>query len=305
VSQVHTGATSRSLLKLAAVVGYVILLMASLFGPPASQAQSPVSAATTVASNLTVKPSSLDFGFQAVLPPDGQVSQKPKTITLSVANNQPQPVTIEQPLLVSDSTAPPAQFLVQPNNCGVIQPGGSCTVSILFQPNGARRRSGLLLITSNANNGGGVLRVNLTGRGKQGTLSINPRSLSFPVAEVGAPPSAGKLVTLTNKNPVPLTIHGITSSNPSVFPITDNCPNMLQPAAQCTVSVSFAADRNGPIRGFVSVVDNAAGANQVRLTGSGKGGPVPTRTATATNTATPTARPTPGLLPMRAFPATH
>jgi hypothetical protein len=302
----HTGASSRSLLRLAAVVGYVIVMMASLFGPPSSRAQSPVSAATTVASNLTVSPSVVDFGFQVVLPPDGVLgTSNPRTITLRVAKNQPQPVTIEQPLMISDSTAPPAQFVVQPNNCTIIQPGGSCAISIAFQPNGARKRTGLLLITSNASNSSGVQSVRLIGHGKQGMLSINPTSLSFPVGEVGGPASASKSVTLANRNPVQLTIHGITSSNPSVFPIVDNCPSVLMPSAQCTVSASFIADRNGAIPGRIIISDNAAGPNRVSLSGSGKGGPVPTRTATATRSPTPTAVATPATFPMRAVPMMH
>jgi hypothetical protein len=302
----HTGASSRSLLKLAAVVGYVILMMVSLVGAPSSRAQSPVSAATAVDSILTVKPAIVNFASQVVLPPDGVAGAlNPRTITLSVAKNQPQPVTIEQPLMVSDSTGAPAQFLVQPNNCMVIAPGESCQVSIVFQPNGARKRTGLLLITSNASNGGGVLGVNLVGHGKQGALSFSPRSLNFPLADVGGTATASQSVTLINKNAVQLTIHGISSSNPSVYPIIDNCPSVLMPSAQCTVSASFMPDRNGSIPGRITIADNAAGANTVRLSGRGRGGPTPTRTATPTKSATPTAMPTPGNFPMRAFPSIH
>jgi len=299
------------LLRLAVVVGYVLMMMASLFGMSTTRAQvtpsatvtpTPAGMLTPVASKLTVKPGVLSFGFEVVLPPDGTQS-KPKSIKLSVAKNQPQPVTIEQPLMVSDSSGPPAQFTVQANNCTVIQPGGSCTVQIVFQPNGMRRRNALLLITSNASNG--VQSVGLIGHGKQGSLTINPGALGFPAADVGTLPTSSKQITLTNKNPVQITIHGITSSNQSVFPITENCPTMLQPSASCTISVSFMADRNGAIGGFVNVADNAAGPHRVKLSGVGRGGPRVTRTPTPTRTPKPTATFTPGLFPMRAFPAMH
>ena len=296
-------ASSRSLLKLAAVAGYVILMMASLLGAPSLRAQS-TPAVTPVASSLTVSPLNLGFDFQVVLPPDG-VASKPKNITLSVAKNQPQPVTIEQPLMVSDSSAPPAQFIVQPNNCSVIAPGTSCTVPIVFQPNGLRKRTALLLITSNAGNDNGVLSVNLVGHGKQGTLSIKPGSLSFPVAQVAATPTSSKSVTLTNKNAVRMTISGISSSNPNVFQLTNNCPTTLQPSAQCTFSVGFMADRNGAIGGKIFISDNAAGPNRVNLSGSGRGGPTPTHTPTPTRSATPSATKVPGPFPMRALPIIH
>jgi hypothetical protein len=299
----HTGAPSRSLLKLAVIVGYAVLMMASLLGSSAPQAQSSPASSVTVASNLTVSPAILEFGFQVVLPPDGLPS-KPKNITLSVAKNQPQPVTIEQPLMVSDPAGPPAQFIIQPNNCSVIAPGTSCPVPIVFQPNGARQRKAVLLITSNANNG--VQSSGLIGHGKQGMLSINPRSLSFPVANVGALPTSSKPITLTNKNAVQLTIHGVSSSNPGVFQVTDSCPSTLQPSAKCTISASFMADRNGVINGSITIVDNAAGPNRIGLSGSGRGGPTATRTATPTRTPTPTATRSPSApFPMRAFPAIH
>ena len=280
MSRILTGATSRNLLKLAVVLGYATLMIASLVGVPSSQAQSPPSgAATAVLSNLTVSPARLDFGFRAVLPPDGQVSDKPKIVTLSVAKNQPQSVTIES-LMVSDSTLPPAQFTIQSNTCTVIAPGASCQVPMIFQPNGAARRRALLLVTSNASNG--VQSVQLVGHAKQGTLSINPTSLTFGTVKMGDPPTASKSVTLTNKNPINLTIQNVTSSNSSVFPVTSTCPSpgVLQPNAKCTVSVSLSPDRNGSLGGQITIADNATGRKTIKLSGTGRGFPTVTRTAT-------------------------
>ncbi|HLI79236.1 MAG TPA: choice-of-anchor D domain-containing protein [Candidatus Binataceae bacterium] len=305
MSRIITGVTWRGLLRIAAAIGYATLLLTSLFGFSTSRAQTatPTGTPTTVGSKLIIKPSILKFGFETVLPPDGAASA-PKSIILSVAKNQPAPVTIEQPLMVSDSNATPAEFIVQSNMCSVIAPGGSCRVPIVFQPSGTRVRSALLLITSNAANG--VQSVSLIGHGKQGTLSISPRTLSFPLGIVGALPSASKPVTLTNRNSVQLTINSISSSNSDAFPITNGCPNVLQPGASCTVSASFSAQRNGQNRGSIDVGDNAGGPDRVLLVGSGRGGPtkVPTATATATRRATPAPTPV-ASFPMRAFPVMH
>ncbi len=299
MSRFITGVSSRSLLKLAAVLGYLTLMMTSLLGSPSLRAQSSPTV-TPVTSSLTVKPANVNFGFQLVLPPDG-VASKPQDITLSVAKNQPQPVTIES-LSVSD----PTQFFIQSNSCTVIAPGSSCSVPIVFQPTGVKRRPAALMIISNAANDNGVQSVTLVGFGMQGSLAINPGSLSFPVGDViSGTPSASKSVTLSNRNPLQLTISGISSSNPDVFLLTSNCPSKLQPSAQCTLSVSFAPDRNGSIGGRINIVDNAAGPNRVGLSGSGKGSPNPTRTPTPTRSATPSPTKAPGPYPMRAYPVMH
>jgi hypothetical protein len=286
------------LLKLAVVLGYAVVLMVSLFGSPSLRAQSSPTV-TPVTSSLTARPATLKFGTQLVLPPDG-VAGSPKTLTLNVASNQPQPVTIE-----SIASSDPLQFIVQPNSCTVIAPGSSCPVSIVYKPNGLKRRNAVLMVTSNAANSGGVLSVNLTGATRQGRLTISPRSLSFPLAEIGATPSAAKSVTLTNKNAVQMTISQIASSNPDVFQLDNSCPNTLQPSAQCTFGVSFAADRNGSISGRINITDNAAGPNRVSLSGSGRGSPTVTRTATPTRSPTPSPTKNPGPYPMRAFPVMH
>ena len=298
MSRINPGVSSRSWLKLAVVLVYGLLMAMSLFGAPSLRAQSSPTV-TPVSSVLTISPATLGFGFQVVLPPDG-VASSPKNVSLSVAKNQPQPVTIES-ILSSDS-----QFIVQPNSCTTaISPGAACTVPIVFQPNGLKKRSAVLMITSNSTTNNGVQSINLVGHGMQGSLSISPGSLSFPLAMVGASPSAPKSVTLTNKNAVKLTISGISSSNPNVFQLNNECPNALQPSARCTLAVSFAADRNGSIGGRINVSDNAAGPNRVMLSGSGKGSPMATRTPTPTRSPTPSATQIPGLFPMRAFPPIH
>ncbi len=295
--------SSHGVLKLAVLAVYIIAMMAALLGPSSSGAQStPTATATAVESSLKVSPGSVDFGFRAVLPPDGEITTKPKIVTLSVAKNQPQPVTIEAPM-ISDSTPPPAQFTIESNTCSVVAPGASCQISLLFRPNGAMRRSALLLITSNASNG--VQSVQLVGHAKQGTLTINPTSLTFGTVKMGDPPTASKSVTLTNRNPINLTIQSVTSSNSSVFPMTSTCPSVLQPSAQCTVSTSFSPDRNGSLGGKISVADNASGRNFIKLSGTGRGFPTVTRTATATKTPTATPTASPGVFPMRTFPVVH
>ena len=105
---------------------------------------------------------------------------------------------------------------------------------IVFQPTGVKRRPAALMIISNAANDNGVQSVTLVGFGMQGSLAINPGSLSFPVGDViSGPASASKSVTLSNRNPLQLTISGISSSNPEVFPAHQQLP--FQATAECPV----------------------------------------------------------------------
>jgi hypothetical protein len=253
---------------------------------------------TPVASKLNVAPALLQFGAAIVLPPNG-VASGARIAILSVAKNQPAPVTIE----AIQSSDP--EFAVQPNNCATIAPGTKCGVPLVFTPTGVKGKTALLVIQSNASNPNPP-SVTLKGVGKQGRLSIKPRSLGFGTATVGAPPTSSKTATLTNNNPVPMAITGITSSNPAVFPITTTCGATLAIGAQCTVSAGFMAQRNGGIEGFVFITDNAMNSPQkIRLSGNGTGGPKPTPTAKPTSTATPTPGPTPVPFTFRAFPAMH
>ncbi|HSR58310.1 MAG TPA: choice-of-anchor D domain-containing protein, partial [Candidatus Binataceae bacterium] len=121
--------------------------------------------------------------------------------------------------------------------------------------------------------------------------------------------SSPKTVTLTNNNPIQMTLNGISTSNQAIFPFQieqNTCGSTLAAGASCTLQIVFQPPQNGPFKGSYFVNDNAFESPQmIRLSGSGRGGPVPTRTATPTRTGTPGPTPALGTFPMRAFPAIH
>jgi hypothetical protein len=162
------------------------------------------------------------------------------------------------------------------------------------------------MVASNAQNG--VVSIQLTGHGKQGRISISPRSLNFGTIDVNTM-SAAQTVTLSNPNPVQMTLSGITTSNQSIFPFQieqNTCGASLAPNAGCTLQIVFQPPQNGGFGGSYFINDNALGGPQtIRLSGRGRGGPVPTRTPTPTRTGTPTATPSPAPFPMRAMPTIH
>ncbi len=255
--------------------------------------------ATPVASVLQAHPHRLRFRTQVVLPPNGVMSS-PLTVVLSLKKNQPSPVQIQ-----SLAISPPGEYRIQSNQCATIAAGKQCEIQLVFQPTGARARPSNLMVVSNASNS--PLVVPLLGHGGLGTISIVPRSLSFGTVKVGQR-SAQKTVTLTNKNPLAMTLGNVASSNPEVFqsfPEQQSCGTTLQPGQQCTLQFQFAPMQNGVIRGNFYVNDNAAGDPQpIHVSGRGIGGPTPTRTPgrTPTPTASPTPTPGAGEMPMRSIP---
>lgn len=251
-----------------------------------------------MASVLQFRPRRLAFHSHLVLPPNG-VPSNPETLVLSLSKRQPSPVQIQ-----SVTVSPPGEFTIQSNQCGTLAPGHQCQVQLIFQPKAPRVRQSSLVVTSNASNP--HLLIPLQGRGKQGMISITPRSLGFGEVKVGQT-SPQKTVTVKNRNPLPIALSGIFSSNPQVFqnfPVQKSCGTSLAAGQSCVLQIQFAPTQNGSIRGAFFVNDNAAGTPQaIRVSGSGKGGPTPTPTSSAspTPTATPTIRPA-AQLPMRSLP---
>jgi len=254
----------------------------------------------TVASTLTLKPAALHFPFQLVLPPNG-VASTPRNAVLSVSKKQPSPVT-----LLSISVSDPNQFSIGANSCQTIAPGQSCNVPIVFTPRNLRLQKAVLTVASNAHNG--ALTMQLVGHGKQGKLTIAPRSLAFGAIAVNST-SAPKTVTLTNNNPIDMTLSGFTTSNQAVFPFQaeqNTCGSTLAAGASCTLQVVFNPQQAGSFRGSFFVNDNAfKSPQQIRLSGSGRGASSASSAESEAATPSPTGAASPGTLPMRAFPSIH
>jgi Bacterial Ig-like domain (group 3) len=98
-------------------------------------------------------------------------------------------------------------------------------------------------------------------------VSLFPASLTFP-DQVVFTTSPAQQVTLTNTGNGVVTINHIGVTGP--FRQTNNCPNRLNPGANCAISVKFHPITKGVLHGAVTVSDNASGSPQkVPLMGSG------------------------------------
>ncbi len=164
------------------------------------------------------------------------------------------------------------------NVAGFTGDGGAATAAELNFPQGlAIDGAGDLLIADSQNNRVRSVAAiaNLT---PVPVADFDKSSLTFLAQPLNIA-STAQVVTLTNNGGVALTGIAITTTGTG-FADTTTCTATLNPAANCTISVTFTPTAVGPSAGMVSVADNAAGAPQtITLNGTGQNG-VPTDVVT-------------------------
>jgi Abnormal spindle-like microcephaly-assoc'd, ASPM-SPD-2-Hydin len=162
------------------------------------------------------------------------------------------------------------QDFPQTNNCpSSVAAGGSCTISVTFDPTatGPRKAS----VTVNDNAPGSPQSISLTGTGVKLTVTVSPTTLSFGKVNLHVT-SPGKIVTLTNTSTSAVTITGITvtGTNAGDFGQTNPCGTSLGAGANCQITVTFAPTALGQRTASLSIADNASGSPQmVSLSGFG------------------------------------
>jgi hypothetical protein len=198
---------------------------------------------------------SLAFGDQVV-----GTSSPPQN--LLVTNNQALPLNIT-------SILPTAGF-AQTDTCGsVVMAGGSCTVSVTFDPATTGAYTGSLTIADDAASSPQVVTLSGTGIASAApVVSLSSVSLSFTAQAIGSS-SAAHVVTLTNTGTADLVVSGISASGD--YTESDNCVGQnLQPLATCAINIAFVPSVSGTIAGVVTLLDNALNSPQfIALSGSG------------------------------------
>ncbi len=210
----------------------------------------------------TLSTTSLSFGNQSV----GTVSA-PKVIT--VTNNDPDPLSITAITIAGTN---PGDF-ASTNTCVgkvVAASGGTCTITVTFDPTAAGPRTASLVLTGTAP--GSTLTVALSGTGVGAPLvSLSPASLAFANQNTGTT-SASQSITLKNTGNAPLNISLITlgGTNPSDFATSNNCGTSVAAGSSCTIAVTFKPTVFGNRTASLVITDNAAGSPQsVPLSGTG------------------------------------
>jgi hypothetical protein len=168
-------------------------------------------------------------------------------------------------ILTIASVTPTGPF-AQTNTCGTtVTPGASCTIGVTFTPHKDGTLTGSVSVSDNAP--GSPQAMLLTGTGVSPAVTFSPTSLTFPDQTI-LTTSPAQNVTLTNTGLGILTIGSIAASDP--FNQANTCGTTLNPAASCTISITFKPKAKGTLTGSISLADNAPGSPQaLSLTGTG------------------------------------
>jgi hypothetical protein len=209
-----------------------------------------------IQSILQVSPGNVRFNRHIV----GSAT-KPQTITLSNFG-----LTAFDLSGIAVTGSNPADFPIR-NECPAsLQPGGSCPISVKFDPTAIDGRSAVLCIPDSMP--GMFQSVGLSGLG---TIVKVTGPLNFGNVPVGhtSPPQT---ITVTNAGHVELRVSRIRF-NPSEdpdFTETDNCGSPIAPGGFCSIMVSFTPQATGLRSNQVVIVDDGGGSPQrVRVQGNG------------------------------------
>ena len=218
-------------------------------------------AGTGIAPQITLAPTTLDFGSQPV-----GVTSSAKSVTVS--NTGSVSLAISQ---ISTSTWQFAEQSTCPFSPSTLPAGTSCNISVTFAPSSRGSVSASLQISDNAPQN--PQSVTLSGQGIQPAVSLSTSTLSFGNQNVGTT-SQSQSVTVNNSGQDPLLISGISISgtNFNDFKESSNCVGTLAPNTKCSVSVIFAPTAASYRTALLTISDNAAGSPQtVNLSGTGTG----------------------------------
>jgi archaellum component FlaF (FlaF/FlaG flagellin family) len=211
-------------------------------------------------SALVGSPNPADFGSA----PTGSLGST-RTITFTNTGSLPGAFFIS---VISSGDV--ASFRLLSENCAghQIDPGGTCTAQVRFQPTDAGPLAAELSYFGDSDGG---TQVTLTGTGVAPQASLDPASHDFGVQTTNSTGPA-RVFSLTNNGSVPLDVSGasISGTGADQFRLSaDECAdNTLAPGQSCAIQVRFGPDRIGPQLARLRVATDG-GALTAALTGTG------------------------------------
>jgi hypothetical protein len=167
----------------------------------------------------------------------------------------------------------------QTNTCPVapstLAAGATCTISPTFTPNAVGSLSGNISVFDSASNSPQVVTLSGTATPAATTVTVTPTTYNFGAQAVG---TTSQFQTFTVQN-TGTAYTSIAISITGNFAQVNNCGNLLDAGASCTMDVTFTPTVAGPLSGSISVTDQATNSPQmVSLSGSGTGTVVVTPT---------------------------
>ncbi|HTP70383.1 MAG TPA: choice-of-anchor D domain-containing protein [Dongiaceae bacterium] len=216
-----------------------------------------VSASNTGGPQLSVSPTSVDFG---------SVSTGTKGTTNVVLSN-----TGTSNLTVSVLTLTGAEFSISGiTTPATIAAGQSANVAVTFSPTTAGSATGSLSITSN-DTANPTVSIPLSGTGSaaaSGRLSASPASLAFGTQSVGS--SANQQVVVTNTGNAAVKISSVTASGTGYSVTGLVAQATLNPSASATLTATYAPAAAGNASGSITIVSDASNSSlTIPLSGTG------------------------------------
>ncbi|MNR71421.1 IPT/TIG domain protein [compost metagenome] len=137
------------------------------------------------------------------------------------------------------------QFAMRSDSCpATLEAGASCSVFVWHVPTSGGVHSGELQIASN-DPVQPTARIALTATGLAGQLSADLASLSFGKQSVGSRTALNVTVSNSGSGSVSLRSAAITGAQAEAFILRNSCNEVLAPAAQCQVEVTFSPSQAG------------------------------------------------------------
>jgi Divergent InlB B-repeat domain/Abnormal spindle-like microcephaly-assoc'd, ASPM-SPD-2-Hydin len=219
-----------------------------------------VTANFTAAPQLSVTPSSINFGTVYLY------NLKDQNVT--VKNIGTVSVTINSVSLTLGSGTNKDDFTLV-NLCPkTLAVGKSCVINVIFLAGNIGSLSATIDVNDSA--AGSPQQVSLSATVINPHASFSPSSLNFGTIDIGH--HSTKSVTLTNTGTTALDISSIsiTGANESNYSQTNTCPSSLLPTDNCIISVTFTPSATGTRSADLTVIDNAEVSKQnISLTGKG------------------------------------
>jgi uncharacterized repeat protein (TIGR01451 family) len=216
---------------------------------------------TGLQGNLTITPTSVDFGNVNV----GTTSPE-QTVTLANTGTASLDVTA-----LTGAVAPFARTMT--GSCASSLPitlaaGASCTLSYTYTPTATGAANQSLTVTADAPGSGTIV---LAGTGVSGALSLTPNPAAFGNQRVGTT-SAATTVTLTNTGDGALTVSALPDPAAPFTRSGGSCtavPFTLNPGSNCTLQYTFSPTATGAATASVVIVSTPVGSSTLQLTGTG------------------------------------
>lgn len=213
------------------------------------------STGTGVSGSLSASPSALSFASQLV-----NTTSTDKVITLT--NTSLADVSIFSVIADGD--------FASTTTCGnTLIPGDKCTVSINFTPAAEGDRSGSLTVHTSAADSPTVIALQATAVEANPLLAVDRTAVDFQATNVGSSSTIEKVI-VTNGGNTAVDIGAVTSSSPR-FEVAGSCANAsLQPAASCSIQITFTPLKAGQVAGTISI-ENKNGSSPVTIDLTGIG----------------------------------